>query len=87
MLLTFEIVRAARPPERRYVLGDGQGLSLHVMPCGSKWWRFRYHFRRTETNRHAASHHPLGLPSPEESQDPPVPPDGNSFSRPVRLTD
>jgi integrase len=48
MLLTFEIVRAARPRERRYVLCDGQGLSLHVMPWGSKWWRFRYHFRRAE---------------------------------------
>jgi hypothetical protein len=48
MLLTSDIVRAARPRERRYVLCDGQGMSLHVMPWGSKWWRFRYHFRHTE---------------------------------------
>ncbi len=48
MLLTSDIVRAARPRERRYVLCDGQGMSLYVMPWGSKWWRFRYHFRQTE---------------------------------------
>jgi hypothetical protein len=44
MLLTSEIVRAARARERRYVLSDGQGMSLHVMPWGTKWWRFRYRF-------------------------------------------
>jgi hypothetical protein len=48
MLLTSRIVRAARPRERRYVLADEHGMSLHVMPRGSKWWRFRYHFKQTE---------------------------------------
>jgi integrase len=45
MALTSHIVRAAKPSERRYVLYDGQGMSLHVTPWGSKWWRFRYRFR------------------------------------------
>jgi hypothetical protein len=48
MLLTSRIVRAARPRERRYVLADEHGMSLHVMPRGSKWWRFRYRFHRAE---------------------------------------
>lgn len=48
MLLTSQIVRAARPRERRYVLTDGQGMSLQVTPWGSKWWRFRYRFRHRE---------------------------------------
>ena len=48
MLLTFRIVRAARPRERRYILADEHGMSLHVMPWGSKWWRFRYRFQHTE---------------------------------------
>ena len=48
MLLTSDVVRTARPREHRYVLSDGQGMSLHVMPWGAKWWRFRYRFRRTE---------------------------------------
>jgi integrase len=48
MRLSAEIVRTAAARERRYVLPDGQGLSLHVTPWGSKWWRFRYRIRRTE---------------------------------------
>src|SRR5437660_7850461 len=50
MLLTSRIVRAARPRERRYVLADEDehSMSLHVMPRGSKWWRFRYRFQHAE---------------------------------------
>jgi hypothetical protein len=48
MLLTSRIVRAARPRKHRYVLADEHGMSLHVTPRGSKWWRFRYRFRQTE---------------------------------------
>src|SRR5260370_37831592 len=48
MLLTSRIVRAARPRERRYVLADEHGMSLHVMPRGSKWWRFPYRFQHAE---------------------------------------
>jgi hypothetical protein len=48
MLLTSRMVRAARPRERRYILADEHGMSLHVMPWGSKWWRFRYRFHRAE---------------------------------------
>src|ERR1700730_16016737 len=48
MLLTSRIVRAARPRERRYVLADEHGMRLHVMPRGSKWWRFRYRFQHAE---------------------------------------
>ena len=48
MLLTSRIVRAARPRERRYVLADEHGMSLHVMPRGSKWWRFRYRYQHAE---------------------------------------
>ena len=48
MLLTSRIVRAARPRERRDVLADEHGMSLHVMRRGFKWWRFRYRFQRAE---------------------------------------
>jgi integrase len=48
MALTSHIVRAAKPRERRYVLYDSQGMSLHVTPWGSKWWRFRYRFHHRE---------------------------------------
>src|SRR2546430_5550599 len=48
MLLTSRIVRAARPREHRYVLADEHGMSLHIMPRGSKWWRFRYRLHHAE---------------------------------------
>jgi hypothetical protein len=48
MALTSQIVRAAKPGERLYVLYDRQGMSLHVTPWGSKWWCFRYRFRHRE---------------------------------------
>lgn len=35
---------AAKADARPYKLGDFDGLSLHVQPSGSKWWRFRYRF-------------------------------------------
>jgi len=47
-LLTARIARAARPRERRYLLADEHGMSLHVMPRGSKWSRFRYRLQHAE---------------------------------------
>lgn len=34
--------RQAKPREKMYKLSDGKGLSLHVMPNGSKYWRYKY---------------------------------------------
>jgi integrase len=42
--LSLSVIRAAEPWDRRYILADGHGLSLQVMPNGSKRWRFRYRF-------------------------------------------
>ena len=33
----------AKPREKAYVLTDGGGLQLEVLPPGSKTWRFKYH--------------------------------------------
>ena len=35
-------IRRAKPEDKPYTLGDGQGLSLLIEPNGSKSWRFRY---------------------------------------------
>ena len=35
-------IRRAKPEDKPYTLGDGQGLSLNIEPNGSKSWRFRY---------------------------------------------
>ncbi|HCJ7667434.1 tyrosine-type recombinase/integrase [Enterobacter hormaechei] len=37
-------IRRAKPEDKPYTLGDGQGLSLLIEPNGSKSWRFRYRF-------------------------------------------
>lgn len=37
-------IRRAKPEDKSYTLGDGQGLSLLIEPNGSKSWRFRYRY-------------------------------------------
>ncbi len=44
MKLTDMAIKKAKPREKVYSLGDGNGLSLIVEPNGSKGWRFRYQF-------------------------------------------
>lgn len=36
--------RRAKPEDKPYMLGGGQGLSLLIEPDGSKSWRFRYRY-------------------------------------------
>ncbi len=40
--LTYTNIKTAKPKEKEYKLSDGDGLYLHIMPNGSKLWRFRY---------------------------------------------
>lgn len=37
-------IRCAKPEDKPYTLGDGQGLSLLIGPNGSKSWQFRYRY-------------------------------------------
>jgi hypothetical protein len=41
MKLSEAKIKAAKPRDREYKLADGHGLTLLVMPHGSKLWRFR----------------------------------------------
>lgn len=43
-MLTDIQVRSAKPAERSRKLFDSRGLYLHVMPNGSRYWRFDYSF-------------------------------------------
>ena len=40
--LTDLQIRLAKPADRKYTLAAGKGLTLVVMPDGSKYWRLRY---------------------------------------------
>lgn len=42
MALTDSRIRAAKPRQKPYKLGDGDGLWLYVNPNGRRLWRFRY---------------------------------------------
>lgn len=44
MKLTVASIKAAKPADRPYKLGDGAGLHLQVNPNGARWWRYRYRF-------------------------------------------
>lgn len=41
--LTDSKLRAAKPAEKEYNLGDGSGLSLRVRPDGVRLWLFNYY--------------------------------------------
>lgn len=44
-MLTELAIRALKPRDRLYRVGDREGLCLEVTPPGSKLWRFRYRYR------------------------------------------
>lgn len=42
MPLTDTAVRQAKPRDKPYTMADGDGLSLHISPNGTKAWHFRF---------------------------------------------
>ncbi len=43
--LTDTGIRALKPKGTRYLVSDGRGLYLEVLPSGKFSWLFRYRFR------------------------------------------
>jgi integrase len=48
MKLSNIAIKNAKPKDKSYKMSDGDGMSLLVMPNGSKLWRFKYYFNRKE---------------------------------------
>ena len=42
--LRVAAIEAAKPKDKTYVLTDGGGLHMDVLPSGTKVWRYKYHF-------------------------------------------
>ncbi|MYN14465.1 tyrosine-type recombinase/integrase [Pusillimonas sp. TS35] len=42
--LRVAAIEAAKPKDKTYVLTDGGGLHIDVLPSGTKVWRYKYHF-------------------------------------------
>jgi Arm DNA-binding domain len=47
-MFTLFAIQNAKPRAKPYKLSDGNGLHLLIERTGSKLWRFRYQFDRTE---------------------------------------
>lgn len=48
MALTDKACKYAQPAAKPYKLGDYDGLYLHIMPNGAKYWRYRYRFLKKQ---------------------------------------
>jgi integrase len=44
MILTDLKCKTAKPKEKAYILSDGEGMYLEVMPTGGRYWRLKYRF-------------------------------------------
>jgi hypothetical protein len=48
--LTDTAIRNAKPRDKTYTLGDGEGMYLEVMPNGTRFWRMAYRQPNGRTN-------------------------------------
>jgi integrase len=49
--LTDTAIRNAKPRDKTYTLGDGEGMYLEVMPNGTRFWRMAYRQPNGKNNR------------------------------------
>ena len=49
--LTDTAIRNAKPRDKTYTLGDGEGMYLEVMPNGTRFWRMAYRQANGKKNR------------------------------------
>jgi hypothetical protein len=47
-MLTDTGIKKAKSKDKRYMLTDGEGLYLEIMPSGKKYWRLRYWIDKKE---------------------------------------
>jgi integrase len=57
--LTDTAIRNAKPREKTYTLGDGEGMYLEVMPNGTKFWRMAYRQPNGRKNRLTFGRYPV----------------------------
>lgn len=69
MPLTDTAIRQAKPQEKPYTLADGDGLSLHVSPNGTKSWHFRYYWAGKQLRISFGTYPELTLKDARERRD------------------
>lgn len=60
-MLTDSAIKRAKIKEKRYMLSDGDGLYLEVMPSGKKYWRLRYWIDGKEYKHSIGQYPAVGL--------------------------
>lgn len=60
-MLTELKIKSLKPKEKRYLVSDGQGLSIAVMPSGEKYWYIRTWDNGRETKRSLGRYPDIGL--------------------------
>jgi integrase len=69
MPLTDLRCRRAKPASKPYKLADAHSLSLHVLPTGSKSWRWKYRYSGKERQLGLGAYPEVGLAEARERQD------------------
>ena len=58
--LTDTAIRNAKPRDKTYTLGDGEGMYLEIMPNGTKFWRSVQQAFKRIPRQHQVKVRPLG---------------------------
>ncbi|MBQ9527257.1 MAG: tyrosine-type recombinase/integrase [Fretibacterium sp.] len=66
MPLTELKIKNLKPRDRRYLVGDGQGLYIAVMPTGEKYWYYRTWENGRERKRSLGRYPDIGLKEARE---------------------
>ena len=69
MTLSDLMAKGAKPKEKRYMLADGEGLYLEVMPTGKKFWRYRAWEKTREVKKTIGQYPAVGLREAREKRD------------------
>ena len=68
-MLSAVKIDSAKPHDKEYMLSDGQGLHLLVMPNGSKLWRLRYRFGGKQNGMSLGAYPEISLASARAKRD------------------
>ena len=68
-MLTDTGIKKAKSKDKRYMLTDGEGLYLEIMPSGKKYWRLRYWIDKKEYKKSLGPYPTVSLKEAREARD------------------
>ena len=67
--LTATEIKSTKPKDKKYKLFDGRGLSLHILPNGSKLWRLKYRLHGKEKEYAIGTYPSISLSKAREKRE------------------